>query len=74
VQLKYDQALSDLNKAVELEPKTAHLYFTRAFTYKNKGSKAEAISDFETFLKIAPAGDSTGRFVVGQELSKLKSQ
>lgn len=73
-----DDAISDLNKAVELNPKDAGAYFYRGNAYYKKGQIDKALSDYSEAIKINPrytnAYFSRGLHYVGvEEYSKAIS-
>ena len=55
---QYDLAIADCNKTIELDPNCAQIgnsgeaYYNRGYAYKLQGKKAEAIADFETFIRL----------------------
>ena len=51
---KYDQAISDFTRALELNPGNARAYDRRGFAYGKKGQYDQAISDFTKALEINP--------------------
>jgi len=51
---EYDQAISDFNKAVEINPKYAQSFFNRGVAYMGKGQYDQAISDYTKALEIDP--------------------
>jgi len=51
---KYDQAISDFNKAVEINPKYAQSFFNRGVAYMGKDQCDQAISDYTKALEIDP--------------------
>jgi len=51
---KYDQAISDYTKALEINPRYFWAYVNRGTTYGRKGQYNEAISDFTKALEINP--------------------
>ncbi len=51
---QYDQAISDYNKAIEIDPKSATAYNNRGIAYRQKGQNDQAISDFNKALEINP--------------------
>jgi tetratricopeptide (TPR) repeat protein len=53
-QREYDQALSELNQAIQIDPKDAESYNNRGSTYTLKGQYKEAISDFDKAIKLNP--------------------
>ena len=50
----YDRAISDFNKAIEIDPKHAKAYNNRGNAYNSKGLFDLAISDFNRALEINP--------------------
>lgn len=50
----YDRAISDFNKAIEIDPKHAMAYNNRGNAYNAKGLYDLAISDFDKALEINP--------------------
>jgi tetratricopeptide (TPR) repeat protein len=51
---QYDQAISDFNKAIEIDSRIAAFYFNRGIVYLKKGQFDEAISDFSKTIEIDP--------------------
>ena len=55
---RFDQALSELNEAIEncpqSSPNRALLYFNRGFVYHEKGNLDQEMADYETAIKIKP--------------------
>ena len=51
---QYDQAISDYNKALEINPRHAKAYYNRGNTYMSTGQYDQAISDFTKALEINP--------------------
>jgi len=49
---QYDQAISDFNKALEINPKDADAYSNRGTAYREKGQSDQAIVDFNKALEI----------------------
>jgi tetratricopeptide (TPR) repeat protein len=54
---QYDQAISDFNTAIEINPKDALAYGLRGLAYREKGQYDQAISDYTTALEINPRDD-----------------
>src|SRR3990172_4271982 len=50
----YDQAISDLSKAIEINPRYAEALTNRANAYASKGQYDEAISDYNKAIEIYP--------------------
>ncbi|MFA6562747.1 MAG: tetratricopeptide repeat protein [Verrucomicrobiia bacterium] len=51
---QYAQAISDYNKAIELNPKNAEAYDNRGVTYAKSGLFTQAISDFNKAIDLNP--------------------
>ena len=51
---KFDEALKDLNRAVELDPKDEAAYASRGMTYSQMGQWENAVADFNQALKLDP--------------------
>lgn len=51
---KLDQAISDYDKAIEINPVYADAYFNRGNAYKDKGQLAQAIIDYSKAIEINP--------------------
>ncbi len=49
---RYDDALGELSRIVEIEPNYANAYLYRGLTYEQKGKWKEAIADLETSEKL----------------------
>lgn len=49
---RYDDAIEECSKAIELDPNLATVYFNRGFAYRELGNRAEAIADFEKFITL----------------------
>jgi tetratricopeptide (TPR) repeat protein len=50
----YAQAISDLNKAIEINPKYAEAYANRGDVYFSEGNFSQAISDYTKAIGIDP--------------------
>ena len=50
----YDRAISDFNKAIEIDPKHAMAYSNRGNAYGEKGQYDRAISDYTKAIEINP--------------------
>jgi tetratricopeptide (TPR) repeat protein len=51
---QYDQAISDFNKAIEINPRYNKAYNNRGIVYRLKGQYDQAISDFNKAIEINP--------------------
>jgi tetratricopeptide (TPR) repeat protein len=51
---KYEAALKDFNRAIEINPSYAHGYSGRGLCYKQLGRLEEAKADLDTALKLVP--------------------
>ncbi len=51
---QYDQAISDFNKALEINPRYNKAYNNRGITYRLKGQYDQAILDFNKAIEINP--------------------
>ena len=56
---QYDQALSDFNKAIEINPRYVKAYNNRGIVYRLKGQYDQAISDFNKAIEINPRDAQT---------------
>jgi lipoprotein NlpI len=54
-QQKHDEAVADLDKCLERDPKNAVAYDLRGSEQFKRGKMAESLADFDTFLKLRPA-------------------
>ncbi len=51
---QYDQAVSDFNKAIEIDPRYNKAYNNRGIVYRLKGQYDRAVSDFNKAIEINP--------------------
>ena len=51
---KYEGAITDYSKAIELEPKDVYLYFFRGLSYEALELYEDALRDFQISLKLDP--------------------
>ena len=52
---RYDEAIAEFNKAIEIDPENADNYYNhRGNSYYGKGEYEKAISDYEKSIKINP--------------------
>jgi len=56
---QYDQAISDFNKAIEINPRYGQAYNNRGIVYRLKGQYDQAISDFNKAIEINPRDAQT---------------
>jgi tetratricopeptide (TPR) repeat protein len=49
---EYDKAMSDYNKALEINPRYAKAYYNRGFLYRKMGEYDKAISDYTKAIEI----------------------
>jgi Flp pilus assembly protein TadD len=56
----YDAAISEFNKSIELTPDEPTIYFNRGLALERKGELKQALSDFKTFVELAPS-DADGQ-------------
>jgi tetratricopeptide (TPR) repeat protein len=71
---QYDQAISELNKAIEMNPKFAEAYLNRGIVYAQaKGEYDQAISDFSKAIEIDP-GDADAHLNRGLAYTISKGQ
>lgn len=54
---KWSEAVAELNKALEINPRYAYAYNVRGVVYANKGQLDRALSDFNKVIEINP-GDA----------------
>ncbi len=52
---RYDAALAELTKAIELEPLNVEAYHNRAVIHERREEKAKAVADYQTAVKLQPA-------------------
>jgi len=69
---KLDDALSDYNNAIAMEPGAPDGYFGRARVYRDKGDKANALRDLQTFLDLKP--NDAGNAGIRQEAQEMINQ
>ena len=51
---RFDQAIADFTKAIEINPRLVEAYIHRGVAYNQKGQIDQAISDFNKVLEINP--------------------
>jgi len=52
--IEQEQAISDFNKALEIDPRDADAYINRGIAYQREGKYEQAISDFNEAIEIDP--------------------
>ena len=55
---KEEQALSDFNKAISLDPGYDAPYFNRSFIYERRQEYAKAIADMQKAVTLDPADEN----------------
>ena len=51
---RYNQAVSDFNEAIRLNPENSHVYYNRGNAYSSKGQYDEAIADYNEAIRLDP--------------------
>jgi len=51
---RWDEAIADLNKAIELKPDDAIAYESRGWVYEEKGEIEKAIANYREAIKLNP--------------------
>jgi TonB family protein len=69
---EYDTAITDYNKAIELNPKESSIYFSRGLAHFNKLSYTTAIADFDKVIELDPK-EAMAYFKRGNALEKMGS-
>jgi len=59
MQHDFDRAVSDVNKAIALDPRYAFAYFTRAELEQYKGEDEKADADYASAMKLDPKNAKT---------------
>jgi len=50
---EYEEAIVELNKAIELNPEYADAYYNRGIAFDKSGEVAQAISDYEKCIELS---------------------
>lgn len=66
---EYDTAITDYNRAIELNPKEPSVYFSRGLAHFNKQSYTPAIADFDMVIQLDPK-EAMAYFKRGNALEK----
>lgn len=56
---RYDQALTDVNRALAIRPEYQDAYVTRGWTYSMMGRYADAMADFDRAVELNPGDAET---------------
>lgn len=67
----YEQAVINYNKAVELDPDFAPVYYERGTAHHHLGQDDLAIKDFEYYLELASEADN--KQVVRETIDQLRA-
>lgn len=51
---QFAQALAEYNKALEIDPQNADVYFNRASVYQKQGNTQAALADYKKIIEINP--------------------
>jgi tetratricopeptide (TPR) repeat protein len=60
---RYQEALEDYDKAIEIDSKLANAYVNRGSAYSHLGATEKAIADYEKGLELDPKIDDPPGFV-----------
>jgi tetratricopeptide (TPR) repeat protein len=60
---RYEEALKDYNKAIEIKPTLASAYVNRGIAYSHLGQYEKAIADYEKGLELDPEIDDPPGFI-----------
>lgn len=66
---KYELAVADYNKAIELNPKAVSLYLSRGRIFYSKKDYASAVADYSQAIELNP--ESTLYFIRGDSYEKM---
>jgi len=68
---KYESALKDLSKVLELKPDYAQAFDKRAKIYSSQGKFQEALADYQTLIKIkGPDGDALRKSIQSLQMAQ----
>jgi cytochrome c-type biogenesis protein CcmH/NrfG len=56
-----ENAIKELEKALELDPQNAYAYYYAGYAYLRLGNPARAVDMFEMFLRLAPYAPEAGK-------------
>ncbi len=68
-----DRAISDWDKAIQLDPNFSAVYYNRGITYANRGETQNAIADFKKVLDLCSADETLCPYAQ-QMLQKLEGK
>jgi tetratricopeptide (TPR) repeat protein len=71
-QKKYDEAIQDYTRAIEIYPNYEQAYKNRAITYAHKGNYNKAIADGAEFLRLTPGDPSAEK--MRQQIEEWESK
>ena len=54
----FDHAISDWDKAIQLDPNFSAVYYNRGIAYANRGETQNAIADFKKVLELCSADET----------------
>ena len=54
---QWNDAVLDYSRGIELAPQNHTAYHNRGIAYEQLGNREAALSDFRTFLRLAPPSD-----------------
>ena len=69
----FDRAISDWDKAIQLDPNFSAVYYNRGIAYANKGETQNAIADFKKVLELCSVDESLCPYAQ-QMLQKLEGK
>ena len=69
---RYEEAIAEFSKAIELDPEYALTYCSRGIAYNVLNRKSEAIADFEKCIELSQNPSLTQ--LAKQQLEELQSQ
>ena len=69
----FDRAISDWDKAIQLDPNFSAVYYNRGIAYANRGETQNAIADFKKILELCSADEMLCPYAQ-QMLQKLEGK
>ena len=72
---RYEQAIKNFTKAIDLDPDCTVVYYDRGMAYKEINEYQDAINDFEQFLVLVPTAKNKDKIlaVIEELKEKLKN-